>query len=329
MNFVVRVQKEHAENVRLKLIEQNVFDFDRKVKKEGDYVLLPVKVFLDEFECFEDATPIYLNRSSPAEEIKKICGAKISGWRKYGDVVIFRAREISEDILKAHAETIAEILKAKSILIDYGVEGEFREPKIKIVYGVSREVEYYENGIVFRFDPTRIMLCAGNIGERIRVSETSMKDEIVVDMFAGIGYFSIPIAKYGSPKRVYACEKNLTAFKYLCENIVLNEVENTVIPIYGDNREIAPEGIADRIVMGYIRTENFLGKAFKILKRRGGTIHYHNVYHKSIYRNRAIQDLLFYAESNGFRLVKYSIRKIKSYSPNLVHFVVDALFESK
>ena len=44
-------------------------------------------------------------------------------------------------------------------------------------------------------------------------------------MFAGIGYFTIPIAVHSNVKKIYAIEINPVSYNFLCENIKLNKVE--------------------------------------------------------------------------------------------------------
>ncbi len=77
--------------------------------------------------------------------------------------------------------------------------------------------------------------------------------ETVVDLFAGIGYFTLPMAVYSKPKKMFACEINPIAYQYLCANVVLNHVTNIVEPLLGDNRKIAPKDCADRVILGYLK----------------------------------------------------------------------------
>src|SRR3989339_880268 len=92
--------------------------------------------------------------------------------------------------------------------------------------------------------------------------------EAVIKMFAGIGYFSLPIAKLTKAKEVIAIEKNPTAYNLLTDNIHLNKINN-IIAIQGDCRIAARTfgGKANRIIMGYFPgTEQFLPAAIWMAK---------------------------------------------------------------
>lgn len=80
----------------------------------------------------------------------------------------------------------------------------------------------------------------GNSAERIRFAHLTTRvneaPELAIDMFAGIGYFTLPLAKYGKLHKLIAIEKNPNSFRYLSENVKLNHVMEIVTPVLGDNR---------------------------------------------------------------------------------------------
>ena len=245
-------------------------------------------------------------------------------YQKVGDVVIVK-RELSEDEIKE----IVRKTRCKTILLyTTQITGEFRTPHVKILYGEETETIHKEYGCLFKLDTAKIMWSQGNIEERRRMAFVSNENEVVVDMFAGIGYFTIPLAKYSKPKLVYAIEKNPVAYYYLCENIKLNKLNN-VVPTLSDNRDVDLKDVADRVIMGYVhKTHKFLDKAFEFLKDRG-VIHYHETVAERIMFERPVERLKYYAEKNGYKLLNYEIRRIKKYAPGVWHVVVDAEFEKE
>ncbi len=224
---------------------------------------------------------------------------------------------------KRIAGIYAEVLKAKTVVKDMGINGKCREPKIKVLYGNNTETIHKENGIRFKLDASTIMFSSGNIDERIRMAYLSNENETVVDMFAGIGYFSIPIAVYSKPKKIFAYDINPDAYHYLCENIKLNNVQSIVTPVLDDNRN-AEENIADRVIMGYLKnTKDFLRKAFKILKTNGGIIHYHENYPNELLPAAPFENLKKIAEKQGKKVKLLNFKNVKSYAPGVSHVVLD------
>ncbi len=202
-------------------------------------------------------------------------------WEKIGDVLTIVLPLVLDEYKNIIGKKYAEVLNCKTVLKDIGgIKGEFRVPNVEIIYGSKNtETTHKENGIKYRLDPQKLMFSSGNMDERIRMANISNKNETIVDLFAGIGYFALPIAIYSKPKKIFACEKNQIAFDYLNENIILNDVASIVEPIKGDNRDVAPKNIANRVIMGYIdKTEKFLPNAIDCLKNHIGIIHYHNTF---------------------------------------------------
>ena len=145
-----------------------------------------------------------------------------------------------------------------------------------------------------------------------------------IDLFAGIGYFSIPIAVYSKPKKIYACELNPIAFNYLQKNISENNVKNIVDPLLGDSKKISPRNVANRIVMGYFGdTSSFLITALICLKNHKGIIHYHNVFPDKQIPSIPLKQIDI--ECKQFNRISHllSIHKIKSYAPGISHYVFD------
>jgi tRNA wybutosine-synthesizing protein 2 len=203
-----------------------------------------------------------------------------------------------------------------------GIKGEYREPVIRTLLGKDTVATHLENGIRYKFDAAKIMFSSGNIEERLRMADLMCDGETVVDMFAGIGYFSIPLAVYQRPSKVIACELNPVAFRYLTENVALNQVSRIVKPVLGDNRDLAGEGIADRVIMGYVKTTHeHLPAAVRLLKS-GGVIHYHETCPNELLPNRPVQRIQ--ENVKGGRMEVIRMKEIKSYAPGVTHVVVDA-----
>jgi tRNA wybutosine-synthesizing protein 2 len=253
-----------------------------------------------------------------------------AGFQRIGHIVILNLRPGVSGLAGDMADLILKNYPyVRTVCLTRGVSGEFREPRISYLAGEKKtETVHTENRCRFKLDVTRVMLSKGNLSERARLPGLVRPGETVADMFAGIGYFSIPIARHARPGQIYAIEKNPAAFRYLGENIRLNRVQDRVRPILGDCRGVQMGGVADRVIMGYLpRTYRYLPAAFKALKPRGGVIHYHDTFAGSELWEKPLEILEGQAFRAGYSLNAIKHRAVvKEYAPGVSHVVVDAEF---
>jgi len=334
-NFIVYVPIEEAECIRAKLIESKVLDMDRKIRKvtENDqkYLLLPVTREIPEYTCLEDNNPEFyesqrslkelISDEIPAQKFAKIP----SSWQVIGTLIVIAIPDELNDIATLIGQKLLQMYpKCTCVVRDKGIKGAFRVPEREIIAGSGTETLHKENGCIFRLDVTKVMFSKGNLAEK-KLMSTSSKNEVVVDMFAGIGYFSIPIAVHSSPKKIISIELNPVSFGYLQENILLNHVENLIEPILGDCAVVTPEGIADRVIMGYVgTTHHYLSSGIKALKPEGGVLHYHETTPEKLLPERAVNRVKEAALQLGKNTEILDIRRIKKYAPGVWHVVVDA-----
>jgi tRNA wybutosine-synthesizing protein 2 len=190
-----------------------------------------------------------------------------------------------------------------------------------VISGEGTETVHKENGILYKLDVARVMFSSGNMEEKRRMASLDCRGETIADMFAGIGYFSLPLALHAKAERVVACEINPVAFGYLVENIALNRVETVVQPFLGDNRDLPGEHWADRVLMGYVgTTEHFLPKAFELVKS-GGVIHYHETCPVEEFPERSLKRIA--ASAGEARIEVLRQDEVKSYAPAISHYVID------
>jgi tRNA wybutosine-synthesizing protein 2 len=250
-------------------------------------------------------------------------------WELIGEVLILRLPNELKPKWSEIAKEYADILGAETVLRRFDkIQGIYREPSVELILGDERETLHLENKIKFKLNPMKVMFSSGNIDERIRISKLAKSHETVVDMFAGIGYFCIPMAVYSKPDKIIACELNPVAHRFLCENIELNNVKSVVEPMLGDNRKSISRGIADRIIMGYIKSDHTHRlAAFKILNPAGGMVHYHDVGFKNDAVELAFGKVEFSLSDSQFGS-KFKAKlcnhySIKSFGPKLNHVVLD------
>jgi len=305
----IRVHKRDAEKLRKYLASRGLLA-DLRIKKSGDFVLIPLKREIEELEIlYEDF-----------EEYKKDEG-KIGSYDLIGDIAVVKHREgkLDEIIKKLERRT-----NIKKIAIDYGVEGEERIRKLKLVKGDSLETIHREYGIRLKLDLSKVYFSPRLATERWRVVQRVKDGETIFDMFAGCGPFTIMIAKYHEVK-IYACDVNPHAIRYLKENIKLNKVSGVNV-FLGDAREMAKKlKNVDRVIMNLPHSSfNFLTYALRTLKT-GGEIHYYEILPRD---NKREKDILKLAENIGYKVKILEKRKVHPYSPSsdMFSFLIKLLY---
>jgi tRNA wybutosine-synthesizing protein 2 len=274
-------------------------------------------------------------RTTPYDEIKNKLSFVLPAdlltylpdkWEKIGSVVTIKIPDALMEYKKIIGKTYCEILHARTALNDHGeIFGVYRKPEVDIISGEkTTETIHTENGIRFKLDPQQIMFSSGNMAERKRMATISNSQEIIIDLFAGIGYFTLPLAVYSKPKKIFACEINPLAYQYLCSNIALNHVTDIVEPRCGDNRNVAPKQCADRVILGYLHEPwVFLPTAMECLRNYSGILHYHEVVPFESIPEQPFQRIQTIAKTYHRTVELLQATIIKSYAPCLDHIVLD------
>jgi hypothetical protein len=197
-----------------------------------------------------------------------------------------------------------------------------------------------EQGIRQSFDLTRVMFSRGNITEKIRFGQQLVQpNEVVLDMYAGIGYFTIPALIHGRASHVYCCEWNEDALQALRYNLRDNGVQDSATVLAGDCRVIpstptaqspAWHGRCDRVSLGLLpSSEGGWPTAVAALHReRGGWLHIHGnvpvseVHVWAVWVSGRIRDLAI-AGHGGWIAAVVHIEKVKSFAPHVNHYVAD------
>ena len=194
-----------------------------------------------------------------------------------------------------------------------------------------------ENGLSYSFDMTKSMFSSGNVSEKARIARMNCRGETVIDLYAGIGYYTLPLAVYGKAERVVACEWNTDAIAALRFNLKKNWVEGVVEVLEGDNRVTTlglPDMCAHRVHLGLIpSSEEGWPIAVRLLREEGGMMHVHgNMLEAAVeaWVGRIERELAEMGEGFGRgwagRGVKcVHLERVKSYAPSVWHFVADVL----
>jgi len=270
-------------------------DHTRRPYAEGDIAWVPVR----------DTEPC-------EREIPRRIRYRGKGFFMIGGVAVIHGKKPGREEI----EEIVGFRHPRGVLWIESLHDATRTPCTELLWGDAGEVRHHENGYTYILDPGKVMFAQGNRIEKMRIAQmvrNSTPGERVADMFAGIGYFTIPVA--GSGAHVHAMELNPVAFGYLNRNIVENGLSDRVVTSLGDCRDLLT-GTYDRIVMGHFDAISMLSSAL-LHVREGSIIHLHSI---GTVEN-AIQDL---ADKAGFSATIH-VHKVKKYRPHAWHMVQDVI----
>ncbi|AEH24893.1 tRNA (guanine(37)-N1)-methyltransferase Trm5b [Pyrococcus yayanosii] len=327
MPLAVKVPREKGEEVRRKLIELGLFNRDYRIGREGDYLLIPVVEPVEGFETVEvELEPVRRRPHSYQEVVrvpKELRPSLPSSFDIVGDIAIIElpeelvpyGKEIGRAIMEVHRHIRAVFAKGGK------VGGEFRvRPLIHLAGEKKTETIHRENGIRLKLDIAKVYFSPRLATERRRIFERTQPGEVVFDMFAGVGPFSILLAK--KAKLVFACDINPWAVKYLDENKRLNKIPN-VVPVLGDVRKVAGQIKADRVIMnlpGHARA--FLKEAM-LSVRDGGVIHYYGFSPEEDLFGKHEEAIRDVAEELGLEVEFLDRRRIRNYAPRQYNVAID------
>jgi tRNA (guanine37-N1)-methyltransferase len=256
-----------------------------------------------------------------------------------GDIALIRTPlNMDPNELKPLAEEILRrIPYIKSVWASLpGIEGSYRLRKNIWLAGELRsETIYREHKCIFKVDINKVYISPSLNYEHIRVAKLVEPGEIIFNMFAGAGLFSIIIAKHAKPSRIYSVDINPDAYNYMVENIKLNRVEDVVIPLLGDSKDIATHMLvksAVRVLMPYPELAlEYLPYALNSLKERGWIHIYLHVRTDRGEHWRSKARMLIEERLNELSIGDYTItliRKVRNVGPRLHQVVIDLYVKS-
>jgi tRNA wybutosine-synthesizing protein 2 len=268
-------------------------DRTRDPYAEGDILWVPVRV------------------SEPCDrEIPERKRYRGRGYYMVGDIAVLHG----EKPTRHEIDVIAGFCHPRGILWTKSLLDITRTPETQMIWGSGGDVCHKEAGFKYILDPEKVMFSMGNREEKARIARmvrNNPRPERIADMFAGIGYFSLPLAGAGAD--VHAMEINPVAFGYLVRSIEANHLSGRITPSLGDCRNLLA-GTYDRIVMGHFDAVTMLPDALRHAAS-GSIIHIHS-------SGPAEEQIRAHAEGAGFSATIH-VHKVKKYRPHAWHVVQD------
>ena len=265
------------------------------------------------------------------EECKALLDQLPSKWERFSDVVLLPGSAFREE-WDMHASeglwsAVSEALKVDRVARLGEISGEMRESSVEMLLGEDDWVVRRESGVDYGYNLTQCMFSAGNVNERRRMGEVAGAGEVVVDLYAGIGYYSLPMLVHSRVDHVHCCEWNPNAVRALESNLESNGVAGRCTIHVGDNRVTATklEGVADRVVLGLLPSAgDGYGLAMDALSPTGGVLHVHGVAATGDYATWVTDVTGSLREMRrGCSFDASEPLRVKSYAPHWDHVVLD------
>ena len=209
-------------------------------------------------------------------------GRASSGVDVVGDIAIVRLTGFARGEKRKIGESLLREMKNVKVVLEQegGIEGEYRLRKLTRIAGEKRTLTLHrENGCAYRVDVAKTYFSPRLSTERLRVAEEASAKERVLNMFAGVGPFSVLIAKRAGA-RVTSCEVNAYAAELHEENDRLNKVSHLVTVLNGDAAELPKlvGGKFDRILLPHpSQADRFLPTALAMAKKGGRLVYYRHL----------------------------------------------------
>jgi len=250
--------------------------------------------------------------------------------------------EDSNHYKKAIAEAVTIVNKAVSTVYEKKseIKGKFRLRELNLLKGEDNpETIHKENHCTFKLNVKNSYYTPRLVFERRRITQAQIKkEELIIDLFAGVGPFSIQLAK-NFKVNIFAFDFNPHAYNYLKENIKLNKLKGKIHPFNLDIRDLTHlshslgnflKNKADRIIMNLPELSiNYIDLACYLMKKQGGILHNYQFSNKPDSIKKAIDNLEKSLNSYSWLIEDIINSKVvKAYSPKSDLVVVDLKIRS-
>lgn len=354
LRYAFRAHKREGEPVRRILDDFDLIDHSCKPFADDTYLYFPLLRYPDKDERLgiRDRVQPLETRSADAKDkiqyhswylkdiafqkhqkvlsVSDILGFSVS-YEMIGDIAVLDEK-IQTDMPGASVQKIAEaVLSAhptiQTVLLSCGpISGEFRTRDLAFVAGIDKtQTLHKEYGCQYKVDLARAYFTPRLATERHRIMLQVHDGETVIDMFAGVGPYSILIAKNVGGAHVIANDKNTAAIELLKENAVLNHVRNLTI-LNEDAAVLAEkyEGQGDHILMNLPHNAaDFLETAVSVCKR-GGIIHYYAMAGENDLFDGSAALIRQAAEKQGRQINILEQKIVRSYAPHQYNICLEA-----
>jgi tRNA (guanine37-N1)-methyltransferase len=299
-SLCIKVTKIQGEKTLTLVNKLGIGDRELEIQRNANYICIPLirqpeenelSILKTQVPDFQLTTNVFTEKKQQGKTLAEVLENRLPphllaslprAVDVVGDIAIIEIppelkaheRLIGDAILKTHKNIRTVLAKISA------VSGTYRLRAFDVISGEHRtDTIHKEYGCKYHVDVAKAYFSPRLSHEHSRVASLVQKGETIVDLFAGVGPFSVLIAKNNEDAKVYAVDINPEAIELLKRNIRLNRVEKRVFPILGDARQVIENkllGVADRVIMNLPeKAVEFVDSACRAIKPAGGTVHYY------------------------------------------------------
>jgi len=342
----VGVEKEHGEEIRKALLEQNLLNTSFRIISKGNRLFFPLKSNYEQAEKLLAATSsslvfgtrefekIATGPSSLVEALKDDLTEDLlelvpRAYDLIGDIAVLEVSEeldsfkelIGRQFLRVHPN-FETVLNKKG-----AISGTLRTRDYELLAGVDKtDTIHTEYGCKIAVDLKKAYFSPRLLEEHHQVAKQVRDDELVIDLFCGVGPFSLHIAKR-TTAGVMAVDINPEAIQLLKKSIGLNQLKGELQTVLSDAHKFAQTSlphIADRIIMNHPSgAEEFISDACQLIKP-GGVIHYYDFMAEPNPEEKMLTRARNLIAANNRNVIKNSrVRKVRDSAPYEYQMVAD------
>ena len=297
----IQVPLHLGERVRIHLVKEDLLDDMFPIGKHDDLLCFPLKHPLSDaaqkaLKLVTDNYTLVMKDLTPVDRKPQNLAAALRGklpdhlldviphsFDIIGDIAVVELDSSLEKYEKLISESIMTVnSRIKTVYAkEGGVEGVYRVRPLRHIAGKPQTMTIHrEYGLRLAVDVTKTYFSPRLSTEHDRIANLVQPNEVVVDMFTGVGPFALLIAKRQRVK-VYAIDVNEAAIQCLQKSFELNQLHGEVVALAGDARKVIGQflqGEADRVIMNLPHSAiEFIDSAIQALKPTGGVVHFYSI----------------------------------------------------
>ena len=300
-SICIKVPKRQGEKTIRLLTKFGLVDKSLVIQREDDALSIPMvrepvgielATLKSQISNFSFFTAVFSEKQLSIENINQALQDKLppnllfqipQAFDIIGNIVVIDIPSQLKPYQKLIGDAILQTQKnVTTVLAKAGdIHGIFRVRDYTLIAGENKtKTIHREFGCQYHVDIAKAYFSPRLSHEHERVASLVQPNETIVDLFAGVGPFSVLIGKRNPNVKVYAVDLNPDAFELLKANVKVNKLEDRVFPILADAREIAAtqfKQVADRVIMNLPETAiHFVDSACNAIKSQGGITHFYS-----------------------------------------------------